>query len=302
MTTGLFGYASAGKTTLFRALTGSVEEPEGFLAASEATGVFRDERLPALAAKTRASKTKFLRFTLSDRKGFPRTEGFPPGYFDSLIATDCVLCIVDNFSAGADPAGDIPSLMMECIFTDLERVETILASHREQQAATEERGAALEEAAALLRDEKPVSSLPSDQRNRLSDIRLVTAQPLLFFCNGSRRQVPSGVASLAGDARHPDAGRFYDFLLNASARTVFFTVKGDTAQAWSIESGTTAREAAGKIHSDIARGFIRAAALPYEEFMRAGSFQKARSAGTIRFLGPEELIPGASVVEFFFSR
>ena len=62
----------------------------------------------------------------------------------------------------------------------------------------------------------------------------------------------------------------------------FFTVGEDECRAWTIRSGSTALEAAGEIHSDIQRGFIRAEVVKYEDLMAAGGLAEARSRAQLR--------------------
>lgn len=81
----------------------------------------------------------------------------------------------------------------------------------------------------------------------------------------------------------------------------FYTVKGPQTRAWSIPAGTTAPVAAGKIHSDMERGFIRAEVIPWEELVAMGSFAKARDQGRLRVEGRDYVIADGDVVQFRFN-
>ncbi|NLV16279.1 MAG: redox-regulated ATPase YchF [Syntrophomonadaceae bacterium] len=81
----------------------------------------------------------------------------------------------------------------------------------------------------------------------------------------------------------------------------FFTVGEDEVKAWTITGGTTAREAAGKIHSDIERGFIRAEVIEYKDFLQAGSMAAARNEGTFRLEGKEYIVKDGDIVHFRFN-
>jgi ribosome-binding ATPase len=78
----------------------------------------------------------------------------------------------------------------------------------------------------------------------------------------------------------------------------FFTVGEDECRAWTIRSGSTALEAAGEIHGDIQRGFIRAEAVKYEDLVAAGSLAEARSRAQLRLEGKEYVVEDGEVVHF----
>jgi ribosome-binding ATPase len=78
----------------------------------------------------------------------------------------------------------------------------------------------------------------------------------------------------------------------------FFTVGDDECRAWTIRAGSTALEAAGEIHSDIQRGFIRAEVVRYEDLVAAGSLAEARARGTLRLEGKEYVVEDGEVVHF----
>lgn len=81
----------------------------------------------------------------------------------------------------------------------------------------------------------------------------------------------------------------------------FFTVGEDEVRAWTIRRGMTAQEAAGKIHSDIARGFIRAEVVAYDDLVRLGSLVRAREEGVLRLEGKTYVMNDGDVVSFRFN-
>ena len=84
-------------------------------------------------------------------------------------------------------------------------------------------------------------------------------------------------------------------------RISFFTVGEDECRAWSIRRGTPALLAAGEIHSDIQRGFIRAEVVRWSELLDAGSMAACRSGGTLRLEGKGYEIFDGDVVHFRFN-
>jgi ribosome-binding ATPase YchF (GTP1/OBG family) len=81
----------------------------------------------------------------------------------------------------------------------------------------------------------------------------------------------------------------------------FFTVGPDEVRAWAITAGTPAQEAAGKIHSDIQRGFIRAEIVAYAEFIRTGSMAEAKRQGVLRLEGKTYIVKDGDIAQFLFN-
>ncbi|MCK5094307.1 MAG: DUF933 domain-containing protein, partial [Spirochaetes bacterium] len=81
----------------------------------------------------------------------------------------------------------------------------------------------------------------------------------------------------------------------------FFTVGEDEVKAWTIEQGSIAVEAAGKIHSDIAKGFIRAEVVGCDEFLKAGSFKKLKENGKARLEGKNYVVCDGEITHFRYN-
>lgn len=81
----------------------------------------------------------------------------------------------------------------------------------------------------------------------------------------------------------------------------FFTVGPDECRAWTVRAGTKAPKAAGKIHSDIERGFIRAEIVSYNDLMRYGSYANVRGKGLLRVEGKDYIIQDGDVAYFRFN-
>ena len=72
-------------------------------------------------------------------------------------------------------------------------------------------------------------------------------------------------------------------------------------RAWPIRAGLNAKKAAGAIHSDIERGFIRAEVVAYDTFLEHGSFKACRDAGVLRLEGKDYVVQDGDIVEFRFN-
>ncbi len=81
----------------------------------------------------------------------------------------------------------------------------------------------------------------------------------------------------------------------------FLTSGSDEVRAWPIRAGETAREAAGAIHSDIQRGFIRAEIVSYDDFMKYGNMKSCRDAGVLRVEGKDYIVADGDIVNFRFN-
>ena len=81
----------------------------------------------------------------------------------------------------------------------------------------------------------------------------------------------------------------------------FLTAGEQEVRAWTVRRGASAPEAAGKIHSDFERGFIRVEAIKYEDFIAAGSENKAKEAGKMRTEGKEYVVQDGDLLHFLFN-
>ncbi|HEY8550151.1 MAG TPA: redox-regulated ATPase YchF [Vicinamibacterales bacterium] len=111
---------------------------------------------------------------------------------------------------------------------------------------------------------------------------------------------PEDAAAFMADLGLKESG--LDRVIRASYELLgyisFFTVGEDECRAWSIPRGTTAQVAAGEIHSDIQRGFIRAEVVPYETLVARGSFAACRDKGEVRLEGKEYIVQDGDVINF----
>ncbi|MGQ9779669.1 MAG: redox-regulated ATPase YchF [Bacillota bacterium] len=129
--------------------------------------------------------------------------------------------------------------------------------------------------------------LPLCGRLELEIARLEPAERAFFLADLNLTE--SGIARLARAA--------YDLLGLIS----FFTVGEDEVKAWTIEAGTTAKRAAGKIHSDMEKGFIRAEVVSFQDLARLGSMAKVRESGLFRLEGKEYIIQDGDIITFRFN-
>jgi GTP-binding protein YchF len=87
----------------------------------------------------------------------------------------------------------------------------------------------------------------------------------------------------------------------AMGRNVFFTVGEDECRAWGIDRGATAVDGAGEIHTDLARGFVRAEVVGYEDFRRVGSMREAKTHGVYRLEGKTYVVQDGDIMHILHS-
>jgi hypothetical protein len=208
-----------------------------------------------------------------------------------------------------------------------------------KDAGRKDEVALLDRCIAHLEGEAPLAtlSLTPAEWAQLSGFGLLTTKPLLYLLNQAEEdftgELPADVAALAassGAEIMPISGKIEmdiatmapeeqaEFLealgLTTSARDrfvqrayalldliSFLTTGEDESRAWPIARGTNAQHAAGKIHSDIERGFIRAEVVAYDELVALGSEKKAKDAGKMRLEGKEYVVHDGDVINFRFN-
>jgi GTP-binding protein YchF len=235
------------------------------------------------------------------------------------------------------PIADLEALKSELILHDLAIVERRLERLKKEKGHEAER-ALLSRCHEALEQEIPLRriELSVEEANRLAGFGFLSRRPMMVVWNVDealarsplpveiqewlRREELEGLL-LAGKiemeiAQLPEADRaafLADLGLSASARErfiraayalldliSFLTAGEDEVRAWTIRRGTTAVKAAGKIHSDIERGFIRAEVLPFEDFVAFGSEGKAREAGRLRLEGKNYVVRDGDIIHFRF--
>lgn len=245
---------------------------------------------------------------------------------------------ISHVEGRISPRDDIDTITTELILADLQTLEKALPrlekeAKRDREVAP--RLQAAREAAAVLETGKTVFAAGLDPEP-LRDLHLLTAKPFLYVFNCSTEQL--GDEALKAELRElvaPAEAVFLDAAFEAElveleedearemlaeigisepglevlARAGFATLGLQTyltagpkeARAWTIPKGATAPEAAGVIHTDFERGFIKAEVVSFEELDRLGSLAEARAAGRVRIEGKDYVMQDGDVVEFRFN-
>jgi GTP-binding protein YchF len=236
------------------------------------------------------------------------------------------------------PADDISTIQTELILADLETVDKAIPRLEKEARLKKENQAALDavrEAKAALEAGTPIIATAID-KSLLRELMLMTAKPYLYVFNCDADELADEeLKKRMRDLVAPSEAIFLDAKFEAElveldddeearamlaemgvdepgldvlARVGFDTLGLQTyltagpkeARAWTIRRGDTAPEAAGVIHTDFQRGFIKAEIVSYDDLVAAGSMAAAKAAGKVRIEGKDYVMADGDVVEFRF--
>ncbi len=339
MKLGIIGLPSAGKATVFEALTQTIPAVEKKGENRINTMQVPDERLAALSTMFKPKKTVYT-----------QVEYFLPGMMGSskdqkiwTQARDChaLIHVIRNFSGyGFDepmPLDDFNAHDQELILADLvvieKRMERIEQDRKRGKKEYQEERALLSRCLKHLETAMPLRKFAElSEAPLLKGYGFVSAKPVLVLFNNDdeddrlpvienltnkedcmviRGKLEQELAQMSAE----EAGEFLaEFNISASAtdRVIqrsfellglisFFTFVNKEVKAWNVKQGTIAVDAADVIHSDMKRGFIRAEVVAYNDLMDAGSYQEARKKGTVRLEGKNYAVQDGDVITFRFN-
>jgi len=244
---------------------------------------------------------------------------------------------VSHVDGAVNPSADIETITTELIIADLQTLERALPRLEKEARMRKDRlpiVAAVTEAMAIVSEGRTLSSAAID-RKPLRELMLLTAKPFLYVFNcdtdeladadlkASMRELVAPAEAIFADAKieselvemEPDEARELlaevgidepglDVLARVGFETLglqtYLTAGPKESRAWTIRRGATAPEAAGVIHTDFQKGFIKAEVVSYDELVEAGSLQNARAKGKARIEGKDYVMADGDVVEFRF--
>jgi GTP-binding protein YchF len=246
---------------------------------------------------------------------------------------------VTHVDGEVNPANDISTIQTEMILADLQTVEKAIPRLEKEAKGKKELGpvvAAAKEAMAALEAGTPIIATDID-RPLIRELSLLTAKPYIYVFNcDSDELADEDLKQRMRDLVAPSEAIFLDAKFEAElvelgdddearamleemgidgpglevlARVGFDTLGLQTyltagpkeSRAWTIPKGATAPEAAGVIHTDFQRGFIKAEIVSFDDLVAAGSMASAKSAGKVRMEGKDYVMADGDVVEFRFN-
>jgi ribosome-binding ATPase YchF (GTP1/OBG family) len=307
---GIVGLPGAGKTTIFNALTKAGAEVGTYAGASgkEHVGMaeIADERLLQLAKTVKAKKITKAAIRVVD------VPGTGPALLGNLRQVDAILAVLDGFSPEADPASDLETLELELLVADRDHVERRLERMQKQaksgDAAVKKEVATLERLLAHLDQGNNLRDWPEPLPPELDPLTTKTLIPLENGPNGidgalelELAELPDEEADEFREGKPSALGEIVRRLFEALDLIVFFTAGEKDTRAWTLRRGQSALEAAGAIHSDIARGFIRCEVIRWDDLVAAGSHSEAARKGLQRLEGKTYVVADGDVLNIRFN-
>ena len=240
-------------------------------------------------------------------------------------------------AGGVDPARDLRALETELVLNDLAIVESRREKLEKEIKVGKKQGEAeyqvLEHCRLVLEAERPLRDEPftAEDMRVLRGFQFLTLKPVVVVYNqdddagrpvpasapgrvtvGLRAHLEREIVSLPPAERpafRAELGAEDDGLslvIRACYASLgllsFFTVGPDEVRAWTVREGDTAVDAAGEIHSDLAKGFIRAEVIPYDKLLEVGGHAPAREKGWLRLEGREYRVKDGDCLEIRFNK
>jgi hypothetical protein len=311
---GLVGLPFSGRSTLFTALTRTGAAGGR---SNQAVVLVPDPRLAVLTELERSRKTVAAQVRFVDVPGATSAQGLA-----ELRVTDALAVVLRAFGPAPDPAGDWRRVTEELVLADLAVVDSALENARRRAKGRSGAGgpevATLERAHAALSDERLLrgEAFDDDELGHLRSLAALTLKPWIPVANLEEGAplpdgLPDGTVPVFASIEAETAGMpqdearallaefgvaepGLDRVIAASYRALdlitFLTTGEDETRAWEVREGATAPEAAGVIHTDLQRGFIRAEVVGYDDLVAAGGWTAARSKGLLRVEGKDYVV------------
>lgn len=336
MQVGIVGFPGSGKSTVFKALSpggggdrggvtfGNIKVPDG--------------RVDRLAAIFKPKKTTYAEITFMDVAGSGKVGGaFSPAVIQAMRNADVLAHVIRAFESPfheepPTPERDRQAFADELVLLDL----GVLEKMQERWRKTNKKGAemdTLDRAVDTLNNGQPLRELGFTEVERavFQGVQLLSIRPLITVYNLSEDAwassplrtspgenaiaicgaIEAEIADMAPDEQsdflqglglgEPARNTFIRAAYTMLDLISFLTAGEDECRAWNIKRGTNARKAAGRIHSDLERGFIRAEVYRTEDLEHYKNEAALRSAGKIRLEGKEYVVQDGDVMNIRFN-
>ncbi|MFL5736047.1 MAG: DUF933 domain-containing protein [Actinomycetota bacterium] len=320
---GLVGVPGSGKSTLFTALTRTGAAGGR---ANQAVISVPDERLAVLTEMERSRKTVAAQVRFVDVPGGTSSaQGVA-----ALREVDALAIVVRAFGPGSEPVKELANVEADLLLADLAVVDSALEkAEKRAKGRADSEVAALQKAHDALSAETPLrdAGLEESERDALRGIAPLTMKPVVAVANLEEGEtvpsdmpegtVPVWAAIEAETAEMPqqDARALLeefgvtepglDGVVAAGYRALdlitFLTTGEDETRAWEVRRGAKAPEAAGVIHTDLQRGFIRAEVISYDDLVASGDMDAAKAKGLIRVEGKDYVVREGDILHVRFS-
>jgi GTP-binding protein YchF len=320
---GLIGVPFSGRSTLFTALTRSGSHGGH---ANHAVVPVPDPRVEVLTEMERSRKTVHAQVGFVDVPGGTASaQGIA-----RLRETDALAIVLRCFGPEARPAAELVDVRADLLLADQAVIEPALEKARKRARGKPGPEAdALANANEALATETPLrdAGLSPEDRRELRPIAPLTLKPEVVVANLEEgADVPQGLpdgtvgvyASIEAETAEMDPDEARALLdefgvhepglqkviragYGALDLITFLTTGEDETRAWEVRRGAKAPEAAGAIHTDLERGFIRAEVISYDDLVAAGSMERAKAEGLIRVEGKDYEVREGDILHVRFA-
>ena len=319
---GLVGVPFSGKSTLFTALTRAGSHGGQ---ANVAVVPVPDPRLRVLTEMERSKKTVPAQVRFVDVPGGTSSaQGLA-----KLRESDALAVVVRCFGADPSPARELADVRSELLLADLAVVESALEKGLKRAKGRPGPDVhALQRAKDALDAERPLrdAGLDDQELAHLKGIAALTLKPEVVIVNLEEGDaLPDELSGAVGvyasieaettemepeEARalleefgvsEPGLERVIAAGYGALDLITFLTTGEDETRAWEVRRGARAPEAAGAIHTDLERGFIRAEVISYDELVAIGSMDAAKAAGKLRVEGKDYVVQEGDILHVRFA-
>jgi GTP-binding protein YchF len=336
MRVGIVGFAGGGKGTLFELLTGAKPDPGKVHGGQVGVATLTDPRLSFLAALHKPKKVTPATVELLDTPGLmPGSHGDNPQRLALIREGDALLIVLGGF-AGGDPAADLAAFRDELLFADLgvvtnraERLEASVKKPRPDRELQLKELEVVNKVRAALDAGEAIATLglTEEEKKPMRSFGLLTDKPQIVVANVTQgNEVSDALRALAPDALAIDAklelelsqldpaerdafmsdlgitelgrDRIIRQAYDAAGVITFFTAGEPEVRGWNVERGGTAVDAAGKIHTDLAKGFIRAEVTAYDDLARLGTMREVKAKNLQRLEGKEYVVKDGDIMFF----
>jgi len=320
---GLVGVPFSGKSTLFTALTHAGVKGGH---ANQAVVTVPDPRVEVLAEMQGSKRIVHAQVRFVD---VPGGTGSAHG-IATLREMDGLCIVVRCFGAEPKPAAELAEVAADLVLADLAVIVSAL-----EKAEKRARGKPSEEVAALRKAHEALSAetllrdagLSGDERKHLRPLAPLTLKPWVIVANleegkavppelpegtvGVWAEIEAETADMPEDearalldefgVHEPGLEKVVHACYRALDLITFLTTGPEEAHAWEIHRGARAPEAAGLVHTDMERGFIRAEVIGFDELAEAGSMEAAKHRGLLRVEGKDYEVREGDVLHVRFA-